>query len=44
MLLGDVADKFLDNDGFADTGAAEQTDFTAFQKRTNKVNNFDAGF
>ena len=44
MLNGDVTDEFHHVDGFADTGTAEESDFTAFGKRTKQVNHLDAGF
>ena len=42
--LGDVANKLLNDHGFAHAGAAEQTDFAAFQNRTDEVNDFDTRF
>ena len=44
MLLGDVVDQFLDEDGLADAGAAEQSDLAALQKGLDEVDNLDAGF
>ena len=41
MFLRDVIYKFLDEHGFADTGASEKTDFTALQIRLKKVNDFN---
>ena len=43
MLLGDVVDQFLNDDGLADAGAAEQTDLAALQKRLDQVDDLDAG-
>ena len=43
MQLGDVVDQFHDDDGLADTGAAERADFSALQKGTDQVNDLDAG-
>ena len=42
--FGDVIDKLLDQDGFADAGTAEQADFTAFGNGRDEVDDFDAGF
>ena len=44
VLNGDIADQFHHVDRFANTGTAKQTNFTAFGKRANQVNNLDAGF
>ena len=33
VLLGDVVDQFLNDDGLADAGAAEQSDLAALQER-----------
>src|SRR5699024_10602233 len=41
---GNVADQFLDQNGFADTGAAEQTDFAAAGIGSQQVNDLDTGF
>ena len=41
---GDVADKFLDNDGFTDSGAAVGADLAAFGERRDQVNDFQPGF
>ncbi len=43
MLHSDVVDQFLDDDGFADTGAAKQPDLSAAQIRFEQVDDFDAG-
>ena len=43
MLLGDVVDQFLNEDGLADTGAAEQSDLAALQERLDEIDDFDAG-
>ena len=39
----DVVDQFLDQNGFADTGTAEQTDFAALGIGADQVNDLDAG-
>mgnify|MGYP000745987521 CR=1 FL=1 len=44
VFHGDVADEFLHDDGFADAGATEGSDFAAFGKGGDKINDFDAGF
>ena len=44
MLNRDVTDELHHVDGFAHTGTAEETDFTAFGERAKQVNNLDAGF
>ncbi len=44
VLLGDVVDQLHDQNGLADTGAAEQADLTATGIRSEQVNNLDAGF
>ncbi|EJW89771.1 hypothetical protein EVA_22119 [gut metagenome] len=44
VLLSDVVDKFHHVNGLAHTGTAEQTDFTTFSKRANKVNNLNTSF
>ena len=44
MFLCDVVNQLLNQDGFAYTGAAEQTDFTALCIRADEVNDLDAGF
>ena len=44
MLDGDVTDQFHHVYGLADTGTTEQTDFTAFGKRADQVDNLDACF
>ena len=43
MLGGDVIDQLLDQDGLADTGAAEQADLTALGVGADQVNHLDAG-
>ena len=43
MLGGDVIDQFLDQDGLADTGAAEQADLAALGVGADQVNDLDAG-
>jgi len=42
VLGGDVGDKFLNQNRFANARAAEQTDFSAALKRLNQVNDFDS--
>ena len=44
MLFGDVVDQFLNKNGFADTGAAEQSNLPAFQERLDEIDDFYAGF
>jgi hypothetical protein len=45
MVLGsDVRDEFLNEDGFADAGAAKETDFAAFHVRAKQIDDLDAGF
>ena len=39
----DVVDEFHDDDGLADAGAAERADFAALEKRTDQINDLDAG-
>ncbi len=43
VLGGDVIDQLLDQDGLADTGAAEQADLTALGVGADQVNDLDAG-
>ena len=43
MLRGHVADEFLDDDGLADAGAAEDADLAAFGERADQVDDLDAG-
>ena len=43
VLHRDVVDQFLNENGFADTGAAEQSDLAALQERLNQVDDFDSG-
>jgi hypothetical protein len=43
VLLRDVADELLDQDGLADAGAAEETDLAAARVRREEVDNLDAG-
>ena len=44
MLNSDVTDQFHHVDGFANTRAAEEADFTAFGEGAEQIDNFDAGF
>ncbi len=44
MEFGNVADQFLDEHRFADTGAAEQAYLAAFGNRRDQVDDFNAGF
>ena len=41
MLGGDVVDQLLDQDGLADTGAAEQADLSAFGVGGQQVDDLD---
>ena len=43
VRLGDVVDQFLDDDGLADAGAAEQADFAALGIRCEQVDHLDTG-
>src|SRR6185436_2865344 len=43
VQLGDVINEFHDDDGLADAGATERTDFAAFQEGADEVNDFDPG-
>ncbi len=43
MLIGDVPDQFLDDDGLTHTGAAEQPDLAALGERRQQVDHLDAG-
>ena len=43
VLLGDVADQLLDEDGLADAGAAEEADLAALHVRGEQVDDLDAG-
>src|SRR5262249_24056128 len=44
VLLGDVADQLLDDDGLADTRAAEDSNLAAFTERGDQVDHLDASF
>ena len=44
VLNGNVVNQFLHQDGFADTGTAEQTDLTALGIRAQQVDDLDACF
>src|SRR3989442_14262241 len=44
MTFSDIVDEFLDDNGLADTGATESSNFTAFHEGADEVNNFDTGF
>ena len=44
MFHRDVIDQLLNNDGFADAGAAERADFSAFRKRTDEIDDFYSSF
>ena len=44
MLDRDITDQLHHINGFTYTRTTEQTDFTAFCKWANQVDNFDAGF
>src|SRR4051812_42737199 len=43
VLLGQVVDELLDEDGLADAGAAEQADLAALRVRREEVDDLDAG-
>jgi hypothetical protein len=43
MMHRDVVDELLNQNRFADAGAAEKADFSTLQKRLDQVNYFDAG-
>src|SRR5215471_21716792 len=43
MLRGNVPDQFLNDDGLAYASAAEQSDFSSFEKWLDQINNFDSG-
>src|ERR1035437_57657 len=43
VFHGQVVDEFLNDDGLADAGAAEQTDFAAAQVRLDQIDDLDAG-
>ena len=43
MHLGDVVDQFLDENGLAHAGTAEEADFTTLGVRGEKVDHLDAG-
>src|SRR6266852_160140 len=43
VLHGDVVNQFLNQNGFADAGAAEEADFAALQKWLDEVDDFDSG-
>ena len=43
MLLGDVPDQLLDDDGLADAGAAEDPDLAALLERADEVDDLQAG-
>ena len=44
VLLGDAGDEFLNDDGFAQAGPAEQTGLAAAKERREQVDHLDAGF
>ena len=43
VLLGDVADELLDDDRLAHAGAAEDADLAALGKRSDQVDDLEAG-
>ena len=43
VLLGDVADQLLDDDGLADAGPAEDADLAALLERADQVDDLEAG-
>jgi hypothetical protein len=43
VLLGDVVDEFLNNDGLADARAAEEADLATLQEGLDQVDDLDAG-
>ena len=44
VVHGNVVDKFHDNNCFSDTGSSEQTNFSSFGVRGQKVNNLDSSY
>ena len=44
LLRSDIMPKLLNQNGLADTGTTEQTDFSAFDIRTEKVDDLDSSF
>ena len=44
MVQGDVVDELHDDDGLADSGAAEEADLAALAVRLEKIDDLDAGF
>jgi hypothetical protein len=43
VLHGEVVDELLDDDGFADAGAAEEADLAAAEVRLDEIDDLDAG-
>src|SRR5487761_1293097 len=43
VLGGNVVDEFLNDDGLADAGSAEQTSFATLQKGLDQIDDLDAG-
>ncbi len=43
MSFGDIVDEFHNEDGFSDTGTAEESDFSAFRVGGEEVDDFNAG-
>lgn len=43
VAFGNIVNQFHNQNGFADTGAAEQTDFAAFGIRFKQIDYFNAG-
>src|SRR5579871_6155059 len=44
VLRGDVGDQFLNENGLAQSGAAEQADLTALEERGEQIHDLEAGF
>src|SRR5205814_9746189 len=44
VLLRDAGDELLDDDGFAESRAAEESRFAAAQERREQIDHLDAGF
>ena len=44
MVQGDIVDELHDDDGLADAGAAEETDFPTLTVRFEQIHDLDAGF
>ena len=44
VLCGDISDKLLNQNGFADARAAKQSDFAALDVRSEQIDNLDTCF